>query len=297
MLSILIPIYNFDVRPLVRSLLAQADTIEAAIELVLLDDGSADGFRQKNRGMMDWSRVRYEELSQNVGRAKIRNLLAQKADYDFLLFMDGDSKVVRADYLSTYFHHLEVATVLYGGRIYQARPPENPVYHLHWLVGKAREESTAHQRSRKPYHSFMTNNYVVPKSIQLAYPFEERIQQYGHEDTLFGLQLKKAGVNIVHLDNPLEHIGLEKASVFLDKSRKAIQNLVFLAEAYPEMETKLLQTARRSQKMGLDKWLLSLFRRKAQKWEARFHEKNPDLTTFDLWKLGVLLEEIQNSTL
>jgi len=40
MLSILIPVYNFDVRKLVFDLLSQIDEIECPVELLLLDDGS-----------------------------------------------------------------------------------------------------------------------------------------------------------------------------------------------------------------------------------------------------------------
>jgi glycosyltransferase involved in cell wall biosynthesis len=296
MLSILIPIFNFDLRPLVRALLAQTKGIQTPVEIILLDDASSDGFRQKNREMEAWNGVSYEELPQNVGRAKIRNLLAKKANYAYLLFMDGDSKVVKADYLQQYVQDLKPDTLLYGGRVYASQPPKEAQFHLHWFVGKAREESTAAERSKQPYHSFMTNNYVVPKAIQLDFPFEEQLRQYGHEDTLFGLQLQKAGIKIVHLDNPLEHIGLESADQFLDKSRKAIQNLLFLAKIYPEMQTKLLHTANRLKKWRLDAVVRQLFRQKAKKWENRFQQKNPDLTTFDLWKLGVLLEEMQKTT-
>lgn len=292
MLSILIPIYNFDLRPLVRDLLAQASEQVVPIEIVLLDDGSELRFREKNQELQNWEGVMYEELPQNVGRARIRNLLAQKARYDYLLFMDGDSRVVRKDYLLRYLQRLLPNTVLYGGRVYPDQPPQEADLHLHWFVGKAREESTAAQRQKAPYRSFMTNNYLLPKSIQLAIPFEERLLQYGHEDTLFGLQLETAGVDILHLDNPIEHIGLEKTTVFLDKTKKAIQNLVFLAKAYPEMQTRLLQVARRFQRLRLDGLLLRRFRRKAEKWEQKLQEKQPDLTIFDLWKLGVLLEEM-----
>jgi hypothetical protein len=260
-----------------------------------LDDGSEARFREKNGEMKAWEGVIYRELSQNVGRARIRNLLAQRAQYDYLLFMDGDSKVVREDYLKTYCQRLVPNTVLFGGRIYQAQPPEEADLHLHWFVGKAREESTAVQRQKHPYHAFMTNNYVVPKSVQLAIPFEEKLRQYGHEDTLFGLQLRAAGVEVLHLDNPLEHIGLEKAPVFLNKSRKAIQNLLFLSESYPEMQTRLLGVARRFQRFRLDGVLLRQFRRKSEKWEAKLQGKQPDLTIFDLWKLGVLLEEMHKN--
>jgi hypothetical protein len=272
--------------------LAQASETTVPVEIVLLDDASEARFREKNRVMRDWKGVAYQELTQNVGRARIRNLLAQIAQYDYLLFRDGDSKVVREDYLLKYLENCQPNKVLYGGRVYQDTPPEAEDLHLHWFVGKAREEKTVAQRQKQPYHAFMTNNYVVPKAVQLAIPFEERLRQYGHEDTLFGLQLQAADVKILHLNNPLEHIGLEKTAVFLEKNRKAIQNLVLLSKGYPNMETRLLQVAQRLQRLRLDGLLLRQFRQKAKKWESQLQKKHPNLTFFDLWKLGVLLEEM-----
>lgn len=293
MLSILIPVYNYDLRPLVRDLLVEVPLLSVPVEIILLDDGSELRFREKNRELLTWNGVIYEELPQNVGRARIRNLLAQKARYDYLLFMDADSRVVLPDYLRNYLQHLEVNTVICGGRVYQEQPPADEIFHLHWKVGKNREESTAARRQQKPYLAFMTNNYLLPKSLQLSIPFEERLRQYGHEDTLLGWQLRKAGIRMLHINNPLEHIGLEKDSIFLEKIKKSIQNLLILKKIHPGMQTRLLQVARLARVTGLDRFFLPVFRRKADQWLAQLKQAQPNLLFFDLWKLGVLLEALR----
>lgn len=290
MLSILIPIYNWDVRKLVQDLHRQGEELSTPFEILALDDHSDPHFHIQHQAL-NLPYLRYERLSENIGRSAIRNRLAREARYAYLLFMDCDSGVPRNDFLEKYHRALAPDTVLCGGRIYADRPPADPALRLHWWVGKSREQKTAAERNRFPHRSFMTNNYLIPRKIQLTFPFEEALRQYGHEDTLFGMQLSGAGVAVRHLDNPLEHLGLEPTDEFLRKSRQAIRNLVFLQKKYPALNTKLLDTARRLEKFGLDRLFLRLYRRKREQWEKQLHRRQPALALFDLWKLGVLLAE------
>ncbi|MBK9012976.1 MAG: hypothetical protein IPM82_02230 [Saprospiraceae bacterium] len=66
----------------------------------------------------------------------------------------------------------------------------------------------------------MTNNFLIPRQLFLEIQFDETLRQYGHEDTLFGMELARRQVPIVHIDNPLEHIGLEPVDVFLRKTEQ-----------------------------------------------------------------------------
>ena len=164
-----------------------------------------------------------KELSSNQGRSRIRNLLADAAKGQYLLFLDCDSKVVKADYLATYVSALHPDTLLYGGRCYLPTPPADQRYYLHWYYGIHREQQSAEQRQKQPYHSFMTNNFLIPTKQFMAIRFDESLKQYGHEDTLFGMELKNRQVPIVHMDNPLEHTGIEVAEIFLDKTKRQLR--------------------------------------------------------------------------
>ncbi len=53
----------------------------------------------------------------------------------------------------------------------------------------------------------------------------EELKQYGYEDTLLSDQLKKAGIDIVHIDNGLVHEGLETNKEYLSKTKAGIENL------------------------------------------------------------------------
>jgi len=289
-LSILIPVYNFEIVELVADLHGLALDTGVLFEILCFDDGSDLAFKKKNRQVKELARVIYEELPENLGRSKIRNELGKAAKYDYLLFMDCDSKVVSDDFIRKYVENLEPETLVYGGRVYDSKAPEDPALRFHWHYGREREQVDYKIRQEQPYHAFQTNNFLIPRKIFLEILFEERLRQYGHEDTLFGFELKNRKVTILHIDNPLQHLGLESVDVFLDKTRKGIENLLQLNAVYPFIETKLLKAYRICRRSGLaypvrwGYWLFSgLVKRKLRSGKG-------DLRWFDFFKLGVMLE-------
>jgi hypothetical protein len=174
--------------------------------------------------------IRFYELEKNIGRSRIRNRLAEMAIYPALLFMDCDSEVASEDYIQKYLPYTDQEIVVCGGNIYQSDPPDDPEYLLRWLYGIRREQKPYPLRNINPYRSFMTNNFLIAKSVFLQIKFDETIIKYGHEDTLFGLELKKNGIQVKHINNPLYHIGLEVAMEFLRKTSAAIENLLILLD-------------------------------------------------------------------
>jgi len=294
MLSILIPVYAYDVGALVQTLHQQASKLPQSWEIRLLDDASPQHWQVKNRHLAQLPGVHYQELPENVGRAKIRNLLCQQARYDYLLFLDSDSGVDQPDFLSNYLAQLAPNRVLCGGRSYLPQPPEAP-FHLHWWYGTQREVRPANVRRQHPYAGFMTNNFVVPKEVMLHIPFDETVTTYGHEDTLFGFQLQAAGIDILHLDNPVLHIGLDEADRWLEKQRIAIQNLYRLHRQHPSLHTQALQWWLRLHRTGLLQLVIPLLKKKSTQWEQQLlHQRQPNLRLLDILKI-CWLEEVHRS--
>lgn len=290
MLSILIPVYNYDIGPLVAALSKQAQQLEIEYEIFCLDDGSKTEFKVLNRAIQHLPAVRYEELPQNLGRSAIRNRLAEEAKYPWLLFMDCDTMPEYEDFLERYAVHLNEDKVLYGGRSYAPNPPAENEFYFHWFYGSNREVKTQEKRSEMPYQSFMTNNFVIPKSILLDIRFDESLKQYGHEDTLFGLELKQGQIPILHLDNPMRHVGLEEASIFLRKSEQAIENLLLLREKYDlKEEIKLLRYFEKTKKWGLHPLIRIWFKLNKKRLKRNLFGSKPKLRIFDLYKLGYML--------
>lgn len=290
MLSILIPVYNFRISNLVNDLHQQCETNGIVYEIICFDDGSTPVFKQKNQSIQQLKNVYYKELSKNLGRSKIRNALGKAAQFPYLLFMDCDSKVVRIDYIQTYLNQLEPSTLLYGGRIYNINPPKKYEYHLHYFYGKIREEIPTEERKIMPYYSFMTNNFLIPKELFINIQFSENIEGYGHEDTLFGIELKKRKVKILHLNNPLEHLGLESMKVFLQKQKIAIKNLYLLNKKEPLLETKLLATYVGCKKWKINAIVLTVLTLLKPFIDKQLAKKKPNLFFLDLYKLQYLLK-------
>ena len=78
-----------------------------------------------------------------------------------------------------------------------------PTRLLRWKYGRKKEQKKASDRNKHPYSRFSTFNVIIDKSIFSKFRFYEELKQYGHEDTLFSYQLKKAGIAIYHIDNGL----------------------------------------------------------------------------------------------
>jgi glycosyltransferase involved in cell wall biosynthesis len=83
-------------------------------EIIVADDGSDDEqMKAENRAICSLENVRLIEREVNSGRAKIRNFLACEAQYDRLLFLDGDNSLRNDKFISNYLAH--EAPVVYGG--------------------------------------------------------------------------------------------------------------------------------------------------------------------------------------
>lgn len=289
MLSILIPVYEFDIRDLVQTLQQQCVSAGIAFEILCFDDGSQESTRRNNQQIATLSGVRYEDLPQNIGRSAIRNALAEAAQYDYLLFMDNDSKVVREDYITQYLSQVKADRVICGGRSYAPTPPADAALYLHWLYGSKREQILAAVRQQNPWHGFMTNNFLMPKALFQNIGFDVQIVGYGHEDTLFGRELGLRKIEVLHIDNPLEHVGLEDKETFLKKAGIAVRNLHALTLRSPDLDTRLLRAFRAVKRYRLAAFLLYALHDLQGIMLANLRSKHPSLLVLDVYKLALLL--------
>lgn len=82
----------------------QCENIEGLrYEIIVADDGSTDTHaRLTNKEMLELANVIYLQRRENVGRARIRNVLARRATSAWLLFVDSDMTVCRDDFVLRY---------------------------------------------------------------------------------------------------------------------------------------------------------------------------------------------------
>ena len=224
-LSILIPTYNDLCVNLVDTLRQQAEAADFAYEILVADDGSTDAdVIARNSGINQWEHCQYLRQPKNIGRAAIRNYLAQTAQYDWLLFIDSDMTLVRADFLSKYAS-IESAEVIDGG-VCIGGDADALRDNLRYCYEKAVEhEHTVEIRQQNPYRDFHTANFLIRRDLMLAHPFDERFRHYGYEDVLFGKQLRADRIAITHIDNPMGFCTFESNPDFIAKTEEGLQTL------------------------------------------------------------------------
>lgn len=287
MLSILIPVYNQTVVSLVTDLCDQCKESDLVFQILVFDDGSTPEIKESNRSLSHEFGVNYVELSENIGRAKIRNRLARMAQYENLLFLDGDSSIVKSDFVEVYLAEAKTQRVIYGGRVYQGSVPDEQKYILHWKYGRRREALPPDKRLLDPYLNFQSNNFLIKSWIFKEVLFDEGIEGYGYEDLLFSEKLKALGESIRHIDNPILHDGLEDAETFLHKSENAVRNLAVLNLEGHLQDVRLTKFYNKMKSYKALKTLRQVYQMRSAAIQQNLRSKNPKIRNFNFWKLMV----------
>lgn len=290
MLSVCIPVYNFDVTPLVTKLVEQSKTNQLIMEILVFDDGSKILYKETNRKIKSFNGVVYKELKKNLGSAAIRNKLASEASFKNILFLDSDSDI-HSKFIKKYIPYLSGDDlIVYGGRIHPKSLPSNDKS-LRWKVGKTKEDHNATIRNKVPNKSFMSNNFLVKKELFNHFSFDESIKRSGHEDSIFGIELELKGIKIIHLDNPVVHIGLENNEEFINKTRQRLETLIFLVQKHKENELlskriTILKYYKLIEQFNMINIISSIFNLTKKRIEKNLHTKNPSMFLYDFYKLG-----------
>ena len=287
MLSILIPVYNYDIRPLVTELQRQCIASQIKFEILVQDDAS-EIFTTENGTITNFNFCSYTVNQKNRGRSSVRNMLAHSAQFDNLLFLDADTMPVNAFFISNYICQItNDEKIVYGGIVYQIKKPENSKV-LRWIYGKKREALNVVKRNAKPYLSFLTLNFLIKKSIFKKVSFNENIPNLRHEDTLFSFDLMKNNIEIVHIDNPVKHLGLDLNDNFIIKSEKAIDNLHYLisTKLIDYSYVRLAKMTTFIKKSNLQFLVSTIFTFIKPILLKNMRSNKPSLLLFDLYRLG-----------
>jgi len=237
-ISILIPVNNYDIIALVHSMKEGMENVGEFSEILIGDDGSSEEYRKKYQSLAG-EKIKIITSEKNIGRAAIRNRMINEATGDYLLFIDADVMIrgTAENYLTRWLENIHLGRVISGGILYNDNPPGDPDKLLRWKYGRLKEQKKTHERNKHPHSSFSTFNVLIERSVFHKIRFYEELKQYGHEDTLFSYQLKKAGINIHHIDNGLIHEGLETNKEYLTKVKLSIENLSRLYDNVTDKKT------------------------------------------------------------
>lgn len=276
-LSILIPTYNHDWTPLAKELLKQAEGSSAhTMEIIVMDDAST-------HEVSPIYGVSYTHLNQNVGRAKIRNLLAQRAHGSHLLFLDDDTFPVNDNFLREMTSQAERGVVV-GGLMYRKSPD---IGTLRYKYGVSYEQKSASVRKSSPYDAFISCAFLIDKQSFDTISFDESYSSYGHEDTKFGIELRKAGIPIYHIEAPVYHDNTDSNEEYLKKTRLAIESLLEHRDT-AEQQSKLMRLYLKFSRLHIA-WTFKLFFLCFNKLlKYNLTGKYPSITLYNLYKMGYL---------
>lgn len=280
MLSILIPVYNFNSRPLLESLHSQAEALNIEYEIVVADDASTL-CKEEIAGIASLDYVRFYKFDTNQGRSRIRNFLASKALFRYLLFMDCDAEAPDSNYLKRYVNCLTPNACIFGGRALYPYAASSD-YSLELMYNRIKEVNYVKDKI------FTTFNFVIDRELFEKVKFDEDIETYGHEDTVFAYKISLVS-EINFIDNPLVHLGISKNKDYLAKVECACANLVKLSAHYPDNVMGKLFKVWRIYLYFRRLYLIPLLRFLYDKWHKRLivnlMSSNPSLLYLDIYKL------------
>jgi glycosyltransferase involved in cell wall biosynthesis len=231
-LSVLTPFYRYDPSPL----LARCAHAPADVEFILLDDGSGDAgllARVISAAQATGAPTRIIVREQNAGRAAARNRLIAEARGEYVLFLDADMIPDRASFLAAWLSvtRCQQPDVAFGGLSLRHAERTRATALHHDLFGRSDCRSLA-ERQKAPAQSVATANLLVRRSFLATHPFDDGFRGWGFEDTEWALRAARV-TEILHIDNPATHAGLDSAETLLRKSAEAGPNFARLAARHP----------------------------------------------------------------
>lgn len=286
MLSILIPTYDYTCYKLVYDLHKQAEKLGVPYEIIVAEDGSHSPVNIiANHKITELPNCIHHIRKANIGLAATRNELANMAKYDWIIILDSDAIVEKEDFLHTYLASTGKAEVVVGG-LYHQEKNFDPNKSLRFKYEKkADKQRGAAYRNMQPYSQLSCFNIMMHKPTFMNILFDKDCKEYGYEDALFGVELEKRHISILHIDNALMHNGLDTNEAFVKKSETALRTLLSLngkmnGRSHVENAYTKLKNAHLA---WIASCMHSLF---GSMLKRNLVGRNPSLLLFSIYKLG-----------
>ena len=287
MISILIPCFDYNAYPLVSVLEKQALMLKIDFEIICIDDGSFSSKNDLNQKINLLTNSKFIESKKNIGRINNRLLLAEKSQYEWLIFLDVDTLPNEDKFLKNYIEQLNRETLIIGGCIY--KKPENENFSLRYKFGKFREEIKSDIRNKNPYKYISSCNFMCKRNVLIDVLSSINTISYGN-DYVFGSLIKKMGIYINHIDNPVLIENIDENQIFIKKTHDGLDNLI---SSYNNKIIEKHSISILNAYIILDNLLMKnifikitdLFKNLL---DRNLHSKDPNLFLFDLYRLNYL---------
>lgn len=235
-ISAIIPVYRDAARAVgaVRSLRALPLPVDSELEIVVVDDGSADGSAEQLRGQCD-GLARFESLASNRGRSAARNAGATMARGDLLLFIDCDCVPASSNLLRAH------ASAALGGAVAScgAVTGSDDGFWDDYQVRASRRRAT--QQIDGPNYGGTTANLAVRRdAFQRIGGFDEAYRTYGFEDRDLLVRLARLGPVVWTQEAVVRHLDtLSLAGVCAKMALGGGDSGRVFAERHPEIYRRL----------------------------------------------------------
>ena len=287
MISILIPCFDYNAYPLVSVLEKQALMLKIDFEIICIDDGSFSSKNDLNQKINLLTNSKFIESKKNIGRINNRLLLAEKSQYKWLIFLDVDTLPNEDNFLKNYIEQLNRGTLIIGGCIY--KKPENENFSLRYKFGKFREEIKSDIRNKNPYKYISSCNFMCKRNVLIDVLSSINTISYGN-DYVFGSLVKKMGIYIKHIDNPVLIDKIDENQIFIKKTHDGLDNLI---SSYNDKIIEKHSISILKAYIILDNLLMKnifikitdLFKNLL---DRNLYSKDPNLFLFDLYRLNYL---------
>ena len=236
--SVLIPFLRDDPADLLQVLDQEAAAVDGAVELILLDDGTADAdltARLVAQVKAMALPVRLITLLANEGRSIGRNRLASAARGGSLLFLDSDMRPDHSRFLRDWADLVakDDPAVAFGGfSLLQA--PTDAKFSVHRSMAAKSECVPWTERAKQPEKYVYTSNLLVRRDVFEAEAFDPGFTGWGWEDVEWAMRVSRR-FQVVHLDNAATHMGLDTVDALARKYEQSAPNFARMAERHPEI--------------------------------------------------------------
>ncbi len=289
MISVLIPTYNYHIVKLVNSVHEQLEACDIDFEIIGYEDGSTNEFIEANTAINHLPHTQLLVSKENVGRIKARQALCDQAQYEWLLFLDADVFPSTKNFITNYKDQLASSNdALFGGICYHKDKPQQE-YMLRWKYGIQNEEAHALERNRKPYKLVVSANMLIRKNVFNSINSLISYTEYGM-DNFFGSKLKELHTHILHIDNPVFHLGLENNNQYLKKKEAAASTLLYLLKhnLITVSDNNLLELFLRLKKWKLNYLVAYTFKMFRENLKKNLLGKDPSIKLLQYYRIGYI---------
>lgn len=289
MLSVLIPIYNYNISNLVFEIHKQATIANIKFEIICFDDSSLKYTYENKLTIDSLPHTRIISSEKNIGRIKSRQKLSNESNYNWLLFLDADVIPKSDNFIESYINKINSNyEVIYGGFAYTNVKPNSDSI-LRWKYGKTFEEVSAKRRNLKPYQIIISANFFIKRNVFDKINLKINKKSYGL-DNYFAALLKQNGINVCHIDNEVYHFGFEKSTIYLKKAKEAIRTLLWLynEEKMFEHNNKILSVFIILKQFKLNYFIMLFYKIFSSKIKKNLLDNKPNMFLFQLYKISYM---------